>query len=51
MPGAPMLRAASILDDDGWRRYRAQIECQLQLPICDPMRGGVDAIAKALLAG
>ena len=42
---------SSILDDDGWRRYRAQIECQLQLPICDPMRGGVDAIAKALLAG
>ena len=42
---------SSTLDDDGWRRYRAQIECQLQLPICDPMRGGVDAIAKALLAG
>ncbi|MGB7739501.1 MAG: DUF1611 domain-containing protein [Steroidobacteraceae bacterium] len=42
---------SSTLDDDDWRRYRAQLEGELQLPACDPLRGGVDAIAKALLDG
>jgi uncharacterized NAD-dependent epimerase/dehydratase family protein len=42
---------SSSLDDDGWRRYRAQLEQELLLPVCDPLRGGVDAIARALLDG
>ncbi len=41
---------SSTLDDDGWRHYRAQLERELQLPVCDPMRGGVEPIADALLA-
>jgi len=41
---------SSTLDDDEWQRYRAQLERELQLPVCDPLRGGVDAIAEALLA-
>ena len=42
---------SSTLDDDGWRRHRAQLERELQLPVCDPIRGGVDSIADALLDG
>ena len=42
---------SSTLDDDGWRRCRAQLERELQLPVCDPIRGGVDSIADALLDG
>jgi uncharacterized NAD-dependent epimerase/dehydratase family protein len=42
---------SSTLDDGGWRHYREQLERELQLPVCDPMRGGVDAIANALLDG
>jgi uncharacterized NAD-dependent epimerase/dehydratase family protein len=41
---------SSTLDDDEWQHYRAQLERELQLPVCDPLRGGVDAIAEALLA-
>jgi uncharacterized NAD-dependent epimerase/dehydratase family protein len=41
---------SSTLDDDEWRRYRAQLERELHLPVCDPLRGGVDAIAEALLS-
>ena len=40
---------SSTLDDDQWQRYRHRLEQELQLPVCDPMRGGVDAIASALL--
>lgn len=42
---------SSTLDDDDWKRYRTQLERELQLPVCDPMRGGVEPIAAALLAG
>jgi uncharacterized NAD-dependent epimerase/dehydratase family protein len=42
---------SSTLDDDAWRRYRAQLERELQLPVCDPLRGGVEPIAEALLSG
>ena len=41
---------SSTLDDDEWQRYRTQLERELQLPVCDPLRGGVDAIAEALLS-
>jgi uncharacterized NAD-dependent epimerase/dehydratase family protein len=40
---------SSTLDDDQWQRYRHRLEQELRLPVCDPMRGGVDAIASALL--
>jgi uncharacterized NAD-dependent epimerase/dehydratase family protein len=42
---------SSTLDDDAWLRYRAQLERELRLPVCDPLRGGVEPIAEALLAG
>jgi uncharacterized NAD-dependent epimerase/dehydratase family protein len=41
---------SSTLQDAEWQRYRTQLERELQLPVCDPLRGGVDAIAKALLS-
>jgi uncharacterized NAD-dependent epimerase/dehydratase family protein len=40
---------SSTLDDDQWQRYREQLGRELRLPVCDPLRGGVDAIARALL--
>jgi uncharacterized NAD-dependent epimerase/dehydratase family protein len=41
---------SSSLDDTAWARYRHAVADELGLPVCDPMRGGVDAIARALLA-
>jgi uncharacterized NAD-dependent epimerase/dehydratase family protein len=41
---------SSILSEAEWVRYRDQLQSQLRLPVCDPMRGGVWAIAQALLA-
>lgn len=41
---------SSSLDDTAWARYRHAVAEELGLPVCDPMRGGVDAIARALLA-
>jgi uncharacterized NAD-dependent epimerase/dehydratase family protein len=41
---------SSTLDDAQWAAYRAGLEQELGLPVCDPMRGGVDALAQALLA-
>jgi uncharacterized NAD-dependent epimerase/dehydratase family protein len=40
---------SSSLDDTAWARYRHAVADELGLPVCDPMRGGVDAIARALL--
>ena len=40
---------SSTLDDAAWLSYRAQIERDLGLPVCDPLRGGVDELAAALL--
>ena len=41
---------SSSLDEAAWRRYRDAVSAELAMPVCDPMRGGVDAIAQALLA-
>jgi uncharacterized NAD-dependent epimerase/dehydratase family protein len=41
---------SSTLDDTAWTRYRQAVADELDLPVCDPMRGGVDEIARALLA-
>lgn len=40
---------SSTLSDSEWRNYRAGLEKELGLPVCDPMRGGVDPLAAALL--
>jgi uncharacterized NAD-dependent epimerase/dehydratase family protein len=40
---------SSTLDESTWRDYRFRLERELGLPICDPMRGGVAALAAALL--
>ncbi len=40
---------SSSLSDAQWASYRASVSAQLQLPVVDPMRGGVDALASALL--
>lgn len=37
------------LDDTQWTRYQATTSAELGLPVCDPMRTGVDAIARRLL--
>jgi uncharacterized NAD-dependent epimerase/dehydratase family protein len=41
---------SSTLSDAAWAAYREQVAGDLGLPVCDPLRGGVDAIAQALLA-
>lgn len=38
------------LSDDEWLTYAANIGAELQLPVVDPMRGGVDALVTALVA-
>jgi uncharacterized NAD-dependent epimerase/dehydratase family protein len=42
---------SSSLDDMAWRDYRSATEAELNVPVCDPMRGGVGAIVDQLLAG
>ncbi len=41
---------SSKLSDAQWAAYKAQVEADLRLPVADPMRGGLDVIARALLA-
>lgn len=41
---------SSYLSDDEWRRYQVALVEELALPVCDPMRTGVDAITRHLLA-
>ena len=41
---------SSTLSDADWTRYRDRTQTQLQLPVCDPMRGGVEPIVEALIA-
>ncbi len=41
---------SSSLSDIAWRDYAAIVEGELGVPVCDPMRGGVDAIARQIIA-
>ncbi len=41
---------SSTLSDAAWQAYAATVSSDLGLPVCDPMRGGLDAIAQRLLA-
>ena len=41
---------SSSLDDAAWTHYRQGVAGELGLPVCDPMLGGVEAIALALMA-
>ena len=38
------------LGEAQWQAYGAEVSARLGLPVVDPMRGGVDALAEALLA-
>lgn len=41
---------SSSLSDIEWARYASLVAAETMLPVVDPMRGGVDALATALLA-
>jgi uncharacterized NAD-dependent epimerase/dehydratase family protein len=41
---------SSTLDQAAWCVYQARLENELGLPVCDPMRGGIDRLAAALVA-
>jgi uncharacterized NAD-dependent epimerase/dehydratase family protein len=41
---------SSELTADDWQAYRVGLERELALPVCDPLRGGVAALAEALRA-
>jgi uncharacterized NAD-dependent epimerase/dehydratase family protein len=41
---------SSSMDDAAWTDYRRALERDHGVPVADPMRGGVDAIARRLLA-
>jgi uncharacterized NAD-dependent epimerase/dehydratase family protein len=41
---------SSELSAAEWQAYRAQLERELNLPVCDPLRGGVAPLAAALRA-
>ncbi len=41
---------SSSLTDIEWDAYAKKVHAELGLPVCDPMRGGVDAIAYALVS-
>jgi uncharacterized NAD-dependent epimerase/dehydratase family protein len=41
---------SSSQSDAEWIRYREELQSRLQLPVCDPMRTGVESIAQELLA-
>ncbi len=41
---------SSTLSDDRWHHYREELKAELALPVCDPMRGGVEPIVEALTA-
>jgi uncharacterized NAD-dependent epimerase/dehydratase family protein len=40
---------SSSLTDEAWAGYRERVERDLGVPVCDPMRGGVDAITAMLV--
>jgi uncharacterized NAD-dependent epimerase/dehydratase family protein len=41
---------SSSLDDAAWDAYRVRVSSELALPVCDPLRGGLAALADRLLA-
>jgi uncharacterized NAD-dependent epimerase/dehydratase family protein len=41
---------SSTLSDADWAHYQHRLRTELQLPVCDPMRGGVEPIVEALIA-
>lgn len=41
---------SSTLSDAEWAVYQARVSAELGVPVCDPLRGGVDAIAHVLLS-
>jgi uncharacterized NAD-dependent epimerase/dehydratase family protein len=41
---------SSSLSDTDWARYAEQLRTEFRLPVVDPMRGGVEALALAMLA-
>jgi len=41
---------SSGLTDAAWAEYRSRLESELRLPVCDPIRTGVGALADRLLA-
>ncbi len=40
---------SSTLSDEAWAAYAAEHAAALGVPVCDPMRGGLDAIVRQLL--
>jgi uncharacterized NAD-dependent epimerase/dehydratase family protein len=40
---------SSTLSDDAWSEYASRVSTELGVPVCDPMRGGLDAIAASVL--
>lgn len=40
---------SSSLDEREWLTYQGRVAAEFDLPVCDPMRGGVDAIAQQLV--
>lgn len=40
---------SSSLDDEAWARYRDDVSRLLGVPVCDPLRGGMDPIVSVLL--
>jgi len=42
---------SSALSEPDWRAYRLRLERELALPVCDPLRGGVEALVSALCPG
>jgi D-glutamate N-acetyltransferase len=41
---------SSALDEAAWHAYRTRTAAELGLAVCDPLRGGVEPLADALLA-
>ncbi len=40
---------SSTLSEAAWQAYAADVSQSLRLPVCDPMRGGVEAIVSAMV--
>lgn len=40
---------SSTLSEKAWGEYAARLSASLGVPVCDPMRGGVEAIVRAVL--